>query len=120
MGKVVGETGDGQGSISLQTYEPNKLEYMSNTASPQLAVLSEIWYGPDLGWEASIDGKPIELFRVNYALRGIKVPAGSHKVVLEFKPASFKTGELLSLIGSGVLILFLGLAIWMRNRNETK
>ncbi|MBK7232209.1 MAG: YfhO family protein [Saprospiraceae bacterium] len=118
--KVVGETGDGQGSISLQTYEPNKLEYMSNTASPQLAVLSEIWYGPDLGWEASIDGKPIELFRVNYALRGIKVPAGSHKVVLEFKPASFKTGELLSLIGSGVLLLFLGLAFWMRNRNETK
>ncbi|MBK9270416.1 MAG: YfhO family protein [Saprospiraceae bacterium] len=116
---MAGQAGDGQGEISLQSYEPNKLEYNSNSGSDQLAVLSEIWYGPNLGWTASIDGKPAELFRVNYALRGISVPAGNHKIILEFKPTSYTIGELLSFIGSGIMLLVLGLTLWYKKRKPS-
>ena len=116
---LAGTAGDGQGSIALKSYEPNKLEYESQSNGDQIAVLSEIWYGPDLGWVASIDGNPAELFRVNYALRGLRVPAGNHKIVLEFKPSSYSTGEKLSLLGSGLLLLLLGLVAWKNySKNE--
>ncbi len=109
---TAGAAGDGQGSIMLKSYEPNKLEYESQSNGDQIAVLSEIWYGPDLGWEATIDGKPAELFRANYALRALRVPAGNHKIVLEFKPSSYRTGETMSLLGSGILLLLLGFVAW--------
>ena len=63
------------GSIELTSYAPNKLTYQSNTSSEQLAVFSEVWYGPDKGWQAYIDGEPVEHIRVNYILRALRVPA---------------------------------------------
>ena len=71
------------GTISLTKYQPHDLTYTANSTSDQFAVFSEIWYGPDKGWQAYIDGNPVEHVRVNYALRGLKVPAGNHKI--EFK-----------------------------------
>ena len=72
-----------EGEINLKTYEPDRLVYSSNTNSEQLAVFSEVWYGPDKGWQAYIDGKPVDHIRVNYVLRGLKVPAGKHEIVLD-------------------------------------
>lgn len=96
---------NGQGSIQLTNYSPMELKYSFNSSSEQLAVFSEIWYGPDLGWKATIDGEPAELIRVNYALRGLKVPAGQHEIVMSFNPSSYTMGFILSLVCSS-LILF--------------
>jgi hypothetical protein len=102
------------GSIKLSAYQPNKLVYNTESTSEQLAVFSEVWYGPNLGWQASIDGKPVDHIRANYILRGLKVPAGKHEIVFEFKPATYYRGEAiskwsslgligLSLVGLGLL-----------------
>jgi len=93
------------GSISLKSYLPMKLTYNSDTEGEQFAVFSEIWYGPDKGWQASIDGKPVDHIRTNYLLRGLKVPSGKHEITFEFIPNSYYTGELISLICSLLLIL---------------
>lgn len=74
------------GNITLNKYNPDQLIYNYSTTSPQLAVFSEIWYGPDKGWHAYIDGKEIPHIRVNYVLRALKLPAGSHKVEFKFYP----------------------------------
>ena len=34
----------------------------------------------DKGWKASIDGEPVDHFRVNYLLRALNVPAGNHHI----------------------------------------
>jgi uncharacterized membrane protein YfhO len=68
-------------------------------------------FGPNKGWNVTIDGKPAELFRANYLLRAVKVPAGTHKVVMEFKPNTFYLGEKISLISS-LFIVFAVLA-WL-------
>ncbi|MBC7884685.1 MAG: YfhO family protein [Saprospiraceae bacterium] len=101
------------GTISLKTYNPNKLEYESNTESEQFAVFSENWYGPDKGWQAYIDGVAVDHIRVNYLLRGLKVPSGKHTVIFEFHPKSYYLGETISLICS--LILLGGLIIIIIN-----
>lgn len=95
----------GEGTITLTAYEPNKLIYQSNASGEQLAVFSEVWYGPDKGWQAYIDGEPVQHIRVNYLLRGMKVPAGQHEIVFEFDPESFKQGKLASQIFSGIILL---------------
>lgn len=93
------------GDISLQSYHPEKLVYVSNSSNEQFAVFSEIWYGPNKGWQAYLDGQPVDFVRVNYALRGMKVPAGEHTIVFEFKPKAFYTGEVISNIASIIILL---------------
>jgi len=91
----------------MVSYKPDDLNYTSNANSEQLAVFSEIWYGPNKGWQAYIDGTPAEHIRVNYALRAMKIPAGQHQIAFKFEPATFYTGETISLIASLLILLSL-------------
>ncbi len=70
-------------------YAPDRLTYHAQTARGALAVFSEIYY-PD-GWKAYIDGKEVEApGRVNYVLRALPIPAGSHTVEMRFDPDSVR------------------------------
>lgn len=106
------------GSIVLKEYSPNKLVYQSETNGDQLAVFSEIWYGPDKGWQAYIDGKAVDHIRANYVLRAMKVPSGSHTITFEFKPKSYYLGETISLICSSILLLLLVFVIFKALRKD--
>jgi uncharacterized membrane protein YfhO len=97
-----------EGDIVLTSYAPNRLVYKSDSKSDQFAVFSEIWYGPDKGWKAYVDGKEVEHIRVNYVLRGMKTPAGKHEIVFEFHPSKYYIGEKISL-ASSIILLILGL-----------
>lgn len=96
----------GQGSIQLQSYAPNRLVYNFNSSSDQLAVFSEVWYASGAkGWQAYLDGNPVEHIRADYILRAMKVPAGQHEIVFEFKPSYYYTSEKISFASSLLLIL---------------
>jgi hypothetical protein len=95
------------GSILLTSYVPDRLKYESNSSSEQFAVFSEIWYGPDKGWDVYVDGEKKDHIRVNYALRGMKVPAGKHEIEFRFEPQTYKTGQTLSGISSIVILLIM-------------
>ncbi|MBK6499513.1 MAG: YfhO family protein [Saprospiraceae bacterium] len=90
--------------MTLASYSPNRVEYESNTEGEQLAVFSEIWYGPNKGWQAYVDGKAVDHIRADYVLRAMKVPSGKHKITFEFKPKAYYLGETISLISSLILI----------------
>lgn len=98
------------GTIKLTNYEPNHITYQSNSTSDQLAVFSEIWYGPNKGWQAYIDDQPVDHIRVNYALRGLKIPAGEHKIDFKFAPSSYQMGRMITLIFS---LAILGGFLWL-------
>lgn len=108
------------GTIALKSYSPNKIEYDSDATSDQFAVFSEIYYGPNMGWQAYLDGKPVEHIRVDYLLRGMKVPSGKHTITFEFKPQSYYAGEQISLISSALLLAFLAFVIFKSIRKEDK
>ncbi len=115
---LVSQCGDGSGTIALMEYQPNSVKYSSDSPSDQIAVLSEIWYGPDLGWTSTIDGKPADLFRVNYVLRGIKVPSGKHEIVLTFSPKTYSMGETISAICSLLMFAFFGFVFYKNLKKE--
>ena len=57
-------------------------------------VLSEAYYP---GWQARVDGeRDVEIFPVYNLLRGVKVPAGHHTVVFQYRPLPFRIGAALS------------------------
>ena len=70
-----------------------------------MAVFSEVWYGPDKGWEAYIDGSKVNHLRANYVLRALKIPSGQHTIEFKFKPRTYALGGTISLISS-LLIIF--------------
>lgn len=94
-----------QGTIKLTSYAPNELVYESNTnADNQLAVFSEVWYGPNKGWQAYIDDVPVDHIRVNYLLRALKIPIGQHKITFKFEPSNYYTGKTISLLASLIIV----------------
>ena len=96
---------DSTANIKLLSCLPNHLVYKSKSASPQVAVFSEIYYPK--GWNAYIDGNKVPYFCANYALRGLSVPAGEHTVEFRFEPQSYYIGEKISMASSVLLILLL-------------
>lgn len=101
----------GASALRLTNYLPYHLTYESDAAGEQLAVFSEIWYGPNKGWQAYVDGQPVDHIRANYALRAMRVPAGKHTIEFKFDPASYRTGKLVSTVcSSAILLTLLGLA----------
>ena len=70
-----------------------------------LAVFSEIYY-PE-GWTATIDGKEAEILRVNYLLRGLEIPQGSHEIVFTFAPASYYSTKTPMVIFQYLIVLTL-------------
>lgn len=96
---------DPSASIYLSNYLPNKMTYQTKASSDQFAVFSEIYYQP--GWNAYIDGEPVNHVRADYVLRGMKVPAGEHTVEFVFEPSSYSLGEGIAYASSSLLILLL-------------
>ena len=89
--------------ISLISRNANKLIYKSDTNSDQFAVFSEAFYYK--GWQAYIDDKPVDHYKVNYLLRGMDIPKGKHNIRFEFKPKVIQTGSLISIFAYLMLIL---------------
>jgi len=94
---------DSTAVITLKENRNDIIRYETKATSNQFAVLSEVWYSA--GWNAYIDGKKTDFVKTNYALRGIPVPAGNHQIEFRFEPASYKTGNLISLITTILLYL---------------
>ena len=105
---------DSTSAVTLLSYEPNRLKYEVNSEKGGVVVFSEIYYP---GWTATVDGKEVELGRVNYILRALRVEGGNHQVELAFFPRSITTTETIAYCSYGVLILRLLLAIGMKWRS---
>lgn len=108
--KLSSKSYSGEGSIVMKSYKPNEIKYAVSTDSKQLAVFSEIYY--PAGWKAFVDGKEVEIRKVNYLLRGVEVGAGNHEVVMKFDIPKLKTTNMFAVVGTGVLLILFGLGFW--------
>jgi hypothetical protein len=101
----------GEGKITLMSYKPNHLVYETKTNSKEFAVFSEIYYPK--GWNAYIDGTLTSYTCVDYLLRGMVIPAGIHTIEYKFEPTIYKMGNTISLIGSILVLLSVGGALYL-------
>ena len=89
--------------IKLVSRKANQLIYNSRTSSDQFAVFSEAYYKN--GWQAYIDNEQVKHFKVNYLLRGMKIPSGVHEIKFEFISKVVTTGFYLSLFSYLIFII---------------
>jgi hypothetical protein len=80
---------------------------------PGVLVVAEPWYP---GWRVRVDGAPAGLLRVDYALRGVALPPGPHRVEMTLSCPPLRLGGSVSLAALLVVAL---LAWWdMRRRRR--
>ncbi|GIZ15575.1 YfhO family protein [Capnocytophaga catalasegens] len=96
---------DSLSTIRLVSYQPDYLVYESTNSNKGFAVFSEMYYPYD--WKATIDGKTTPIYRTDYALRGIEIPAGVHRVEFRFTSSVVKKGGYITLCANIALILLL-------------
>jgi hypothetical protein len=100
---------DSVATINLVNYNVTSLTYSSKTNTEQFAVFSEIFYKE--GWNAYIDDELTPHFRVNYVLRGMKIPEGKHEIEFKFEPKVIQQGKIISFISYG--LLFFVSVVWL-------
>ncbi|AJW64857.1 Bacterial membrane protein YfhO [Elizabethkingia miricola] len=107
---------DPAAKIAVKTYQPNEIVYQTSSATPQLAVMSEIYYPH--GWKFYIDGKETDYIKADYLLRAVHVPAGKHEIRMAFEPEVIQKGKTISLASAGLFILLAALGFWFYQRKE--
>ncbi len=81
---------------------PSRLLLNVTTPADGLLVLSEVDYP---GWQTHVDGKTTPTVRVDYALRGVPILAGTHRVDMAYRPRAFGSGAVISGVMLGALTL---------------
>ncbi len=84
----------------------NRLELEVEACGDGVLVVADTFYP---GWRATLDGAPAPIFRADYLVRAIPIPAGHHRVEMRFLPGIFLAGAALSAAGmAAIAAIFLG------------
>ena len=85
------------------SYAPNRLTYKARSAHGGVAVFSEIYF--PWGWQATVDGKPAQIGRVNYVLRALRLGPGTHDIEFRFDPKSLHVTNTLGV--TAVILIYI-------------
>ena len=113
-------TPDADRRAAITEYGPREIQIDVSADAPSFLVLSEIYY--PAGWQATLNGEPVDIHRTNYILRGFEIPVGEHQLVLSFDPQSHILGSRLSWIFNIVILLIGTFALfrYYQGRRETQ
>jgi len=70
------------GKACITSYQDNQIVIETTASTSSFLVVNERWHP---SWKAWLDGKPAKIYRANYAMRSIELPAGSHIVKMEYR-----------------------------------
>lgn len=101
-------TGAPTGVVTITRYAAEQLRLTTTSDAPGLLVVTDTAYP---GWEATVDGNPVEMVVVDGLFKGVWLPAGQHEVTLAFRPTRLAAGLSLSLLG---LVALAG--VWLGTR----
>jgi len=80
----------------IDSYHPLRVSVTANMNAPGYLILSDSYYP---GWHARVNDAPASIYPANLFLRAVHLPAGVHRVIFEYRPASVRVGALMSFIG---------------------
>jgi hypothetical protein len=107
--------GTKHGPAEIVSYTPQRIVVRATTAEPRLLVLTDTFFP---GWKAHVDGVQTHIARANYLFRAVPIPAGSHEVVFEYRPTSFRVGAAASFTSIAVLAAIL-VATYLKRHRRT-
>jgi hypothetical protein len=105
-------TNENSGTVEFKSYSPKQIVFAANAPAPSVLLLNDKY---DPNWQVLVDGKPAELLRCNYIMRGVYLPAGPHTVEFRFSLPLRPLYITLSAIVTGFVLI--GLLIFLQRRN---
>jgi hypothetical protein len=82
-------------------YAPKEVMFDAKTTTPSILLLNDKY---DPHWRVLVDGKPAELLRCNFIMRGVYLSPGQHTVEFDFSLPNKPLYLTLSAIGVGILL----------------
>lgn len=115
--EIIGEgvKQEGTSLVKITKYEPNQLTYEVESQKGGVVVFSENYYP---GWTATMDGKDVDVARVNYILRAINVAPGKHTVQLSFFPTTVDTTERIAYASYAILLAVIVVLVVLRRKKK--
>ncbi len=102
-------------SAEVVSYEANRLEIETRADHPTVLVVSEINYP---GWKARVDGAEAPIYQTDYLLRGVPLPAGSHRVEMSYAPLTARVGAGISVAALSAILVLAGYARHTRKKKR--
>lgn len=97
----------GEAQVNIEKYHIHEIDLKVNTDRDKLLVLSEVYYPP--AWRAYIDGKPTKIYKTDFLLRSVFVPAGEHEIKFRYQSPAFRLGIIITSISYILIIVLLAL-----------
>jgi hypothetical protein len=104
---------DCRGTARITDEVPTRLAVSVDMQTPGLLLLSDLWYE---GWQATLEGRPVPILRVNHALRGVVVPVGRGTVEFRYEQPGLAAGLKAAAAGLAALLLWAALIVWLARR----
>ena len=96
-------THENAGTVAFKSYAPKDIVFDAKAEMPSVLLLNDKF---DPHWQVLVDGKPAELLRCNFIMRGVYLTRGAHTVEFKF---ILPNGPLyMSLTAIGVALLLCG------------
>ena len=96
-----------ESAASMVDWEPGRMTIQIDPApsSESFLLVAENWY-PDWNAIGTVDGTDdtLEVLPLNHAMLGVRLPAGTNRVTLEFRSGSYRLGRTISLLSVVIVI----------------
>ena len=102
--------GQDPGTVESMEILTNEVRLTASAPGSSVLVLSDSDYP---GWKAWVDGRAVEVLRVNHAFRGVALEPGRHQVRFRFDPWRFRAGAWIS---AAAVLALLALAVAQSSR----
>lgn len=93
-----------EGKIQDLNYDTDKISFSTSFKGDGFLVISDQYYP---GWKAYADGKEISIYEADGLLRGIKIPSGDHRILLQYKPVKIYLCGIISLSLLIIALIFI-------------
>jgi len=104
-------TKENSGTVAFKSYKPAHIVFDTKSDTASVLLLNDKY---DANWHVSVDGKPAELLRCNFIMRGVSLPPGSHTVEFRFTLPNKPLYVTLTAMVVGILLL--GLLMFLERR----
>lgn len=100
--------------VRIRRYDSTRIELDVAMACKGTLVVADAWFP---GWTATIDGSPAAILQAHGMVRGVMVDAGTHRVVMRYRPMNLYLGVILTALG---LVLCATLQVLTPSRRAAK
>jgi uncharacterized membrane protein YfhO len=107
-------TNENSGTVEFKSYSTKKIVFTANATAPSVMLLNDKY---DPNWRVTVDGKPAELLRCNFIMRGVQLSPGQHTVQFDF---SMPNQPLFITLAAIIIALILAaLLVFMTRKPQT-